>query len=599
MGTGPEPRTDDDGTVRGGRAEPTRTAPATPATRAKKPRSALLAIAVALPFALVAGAAAGHGGWPIGPWIAVPSAILVGACAFGGVYALVRGQTLGGVIVVLGAVGMTLYCIVTGVVMRAAAPYLAQTTLEPLVVADRTYLRDPSSGFLIGDPGEGWRENNALAGVLRLSWSLVGETRGAWGWSDDEHGAWLVVLHVHLPATDASVGAVRGMLTGIVDGSVRENGHAEPTEPETPLVRDDARREVWVHAVGSRGGGPVASTARALMWSPEGGGLDALIVTVSSHPDDAWTSFLLDMHAPNEAWQGPGGAPPGFVPAAATLDDARAAYATQLTQTLHTGSRALPAPLDRRFEITNYPSPEGPIAAYATVPLATPPCAGLLWVNQQGTIEDELRPDWPPMRAAVLGAAVLVPTLRGEATNPGALDAFGGGVDDVAAALRVLVGRSGVPASRIVVSGIGAGGTLTLLLAERDEAAAFVPFGAADDTLTSSLDGPFSDGDTAFDPRRVEETWIRSPIHFLGGIRSPTYAVWAADTERTLASRAIGDRLAPGGRARVIDLLGHTNEAVATTILEEVIDAVCNDRPPMLDASVLQSQLPRETLPPP
>lgn len=590
---------DDDGGVRGPRAAAPADRPVSRTDAASARGRPILAVLVSLAL----GGVAIYGGLPLGLPIAIVGALIVAAVTFGGVYALSRGHALGGVLTVLIASGMTLYCVITGYVMRAAAPYLTQEHLEPLVVADRHYLRHPSLGFLIQDPGPAWHENNALAGILRLSWSLIGDTRGAWGWSDDEHGAWIVVLALHLPPTthlesETDVSGVGAMMRGIVTGSVREGG-SQPVITDDYFERDDARHEAWVRADGMRAGSVAATSARAILWPAAEGGNDALVITVSSHPDDDWRPFLLDAHAPHESWQGPGAPPPGFTPAATTLAEARAAYTSVLTRQ----TRIESAPLEGAealdgtgFELIHYAGPLGPLAAYATTTTSVPPCAGLLWVNQVGYLEDEVTEGSLAYALSSRGGAVLVPTLRGEVDNAGSLELFGGEVDDVIAALHALSERSGIPPERIVVAGTGIGGTLTLLVAESGTpAGAYVAIGAIDDDTEHAISGPLADG-PVFEVRRVEEIWIRSPIHFLAGIRSPTFGLWGEITTTSAPHDAIA-AIVPRDVPLTMFVRSDDDDALASVAVPAVFDALCAGRAPALSAADLVVPLAVDPIP--
>jgi dienelactone hydrolase len=584
-------RTDDDGSTRGAPAGARR--PVSRTEAASAPGRPIVAALVALGV----GAVATYGGLPLGLPIAIIGALIVAAVAFGGVYALSRGHAIAGVLTSLIATGMTLYCVITGYVMRAAAPYLTQETLEPLAVADRRYLRHPTLGFLIQDPGEAWRENNALAGIMRLGWSLVGDTRGAWGWSDDEHGAWIVVLALHLPDSmqvdgGSDVDQVGAMLRGIVTGSVREGGSTPSADEDDYFQRDDARHEAWIRSEGMRNGGVAATSGRAILWPAEQGGNDALVVMVSSHPEDDWTSFLLYYKVPHESWQGPGAAPPGFTPAATTLAQARAAYTTALTRPLRVESGPLRPVAGSGFELTHYDGPLGPLAAYATVTTSAPPCAGLLWVNQVGYLHEEIAPGSVAHSVMSLGGAVLVPTLRGEVDNPGTLELFDGEVDDVVAGVRALSQRTGLHPERIVVAGTGIGGTLALLAAETGTpAGAYVAFGAVDDDTEHAMSGPLADG-PVFEVRRVEEIWIRSPIHFLAGIHAPTFGIWG-DITGTLTS-APRDAIAaalPRDVPLTLIVRPDSDAALANVAVPRVFEALCAGTAPALDPATLAAPL--------
>jgi dienelactone hydrolase len=144
---------------------------------------------------------------------------------------------------------------------------------------------------------------------------------------------------------------------------------------------------------------------------------------------------------------------------------------------------------------------------------------------------------------------MLVPTVRGTADNPGVQEAFLGEVDDVLAAARHLRSLEHVDPERVYLGGHSTGGTLALLVAESTDlfrgVVAFGPVGRVTD---------YGGRTWPFDPADPAEVRLRSPLHFLDSIRTPTLIV-------------------EGSRANVEDLLlldeATDNPAVRFVLLDD------------------------------
>lgn len=120
------------------------------------------------------------------------------------------------------------------------------------------------------------------------------------------------------------------------------------------------------------------------------------------------------------------------------------------------------------------------------------------------------------------GVVTMFPTLRGGNQDAGGKEYFFGEVDDVLAAAEHLARLPYVDARHLYLGGHSTGGTLALLTAEssgRFEAVfAFGPVSEIDRYPPSLVPVRFAEHDAL-------ERKLRSPIHWLHGIASPTYAI--------------------------------------------------------------------------
>ncbi len=574
---------DDDGRVRGETA-------AAPTTAPRRGRAGLAVL-----VGLCAGGVAAYGGAPLGVLVAILGFAIVSVFVGGGVLLFTRGQGVLGALLTLVGAGAVFYCVLSGVIFRAAEPYLAQSaTLEPIAVADRLYLRHPEQGFLVGDPGPEWNVDNTLATALRLAFAVWGRVTGAWGWTDEVHGASITVIALHVDGTSATAenagSFVRGCVGGLFPDPARSPHDDDDDDDEsTFFVRDDTRHEAWARHEGMRGGGPIAASARIVLWDADGGGRDAVVVIAISHPDDDWTAFLSMVHAPHEPWIGPGPTPPGFTPAARTLTEARAAYAPRVTHDIALAGEPPPELAQGdAFVRTQFTSPHGPLYAYASVAQEPAADVGVMWLGSSATLVDTLTRG--PMRLQQDGAAVVVPSLQGEPANPGHLDLYAGDVEDALAAFHDLASRTGLPPERIVVVGVLGGATLATLLAETGlHAGAFVAVSPADDVLEEAIQGPMLDG-PIYEVRELEETWVRSPVHFLSGIDTPSFFVFTATA---IAGSDASFRAEPGEHPSVtiFGTIAGDDATIATAAVELAIDAIRGGRPSAITAADLTARV--------
>lgn len=115
------------------------------------------------------------------------------------------------------------------------------------------------------------------------------------------------------------------------------------------------------------------------------------------------------------------------------------------------------------------------------------------------------------------GLTLMLPSVRGGNANPGCGESFFGEVDDVLAAAAFLAAQPGVDPGEIYLAGHSTGATLALLAAECGARFRGVfAFGPTDEI------GRYPHDHLSFDCDDRRELELRSPIHWLNGIASPT-----------------------------------------------------------------------------
>ncbi|MCI0456733.1 MAG: alpha/beta fold hydrolase [Gemmataceae bacterium] len=177
-------------------------------------------------------------------------------------------------------------------------------------------------------------------------------------------------------------------------------------------------------------------------------------------------------------------------------------------------------PPPKLFRVVRYPSAVGPLAAY----LSPDPGDGkkhpaVIYAHGGfGGINGFAwgRESFAPFREA--GFVIFCPSWRGENDNPGQYEMFYGELDDALAAIEYLTKIPYVDADRIYMIGHSTGGTVTLLAAEASlRLRAAFSFGGAPDLQHADY------GNTPFDRRIEKEVRLRSPIHFVKGLKTPTF----------------------------------------------------------------------------
>lgn len=219
---------------------------------------------------------------------------------------------------------------------------------------------------------------------------------------------------------------------------------------------------------------------------------------------------------------------------------------------VHTRGAPPPAPPSELFDLVDYPSPVGPLHAYVTPrPKDGLRRAAVIWL--QGGLDNAINseswtdagPDNDQSGRAFreAGAVLMVPSLRGGNDNPGRRETLFGEVDDVLSAAQWLSERDYVDPSRIFLVGHSSGGTLALLVAEStDRFRAVLAFGPTADVASYGKN-------ILFDRSDEQELRLRSPLSFLGAIKSQTFVLEGRDKPGNLDSAEAIEREASAARA--------------------------------------------------
>tara|TARA_R110002072_G_scaffold273253_2_gene434018 strand:- start:10719 stop:11993 length:1275 start_codon:yes stop_codon:yes gene_type:complete len=209
------------------------------------------------------------------------------------------------------------------------------------------------------------------------------------------------------------------------------------------------------------------------------------------------------------------------------LPSARRGFTTRLVVERRVEEQpATPPP--ERFKLVRYAAPQGANAAYlscfepgdVTRPAIVWLTGGFPAARGGADIWRDAPPESDQTARAFLDAGVvlLIPTVRGTAGNPGNQEAYFGEVDDVLAAARYLKNVVGVDPERVYLGGHSTGGTLALLVAEStDMFRAVFSFGPVLELVD------YGDRQWPFDVADAREWRLRSPLHYLNAITSPTF----------------------------------------------------------------------------
>jgi len=212
------------------------------------------------------------------------------------------------------------------------------------------------------------------------------------------------------------------------------------------------------------------------------------------------------------------------------LLQARAAHATHLTDELVYEAPLSPPPKDSSWELITYPSAVGDLSAYATkVKTDGKRRPGVLFVEggfggpsagvftPQGSHNDQ-----SAIAFEQAGMVVMAPSFRGEAGNPGFIEAFYGETEDLLAALQALRDRPDVDPDLVYLVGHSTGGThvLNAAVATDTYRAAFVFGGRAE---MSGLYGQGNYGPEPFDPTNKTGIQLRSAIHWAHQLKRPVH----------------------------------------------------------------------------
>jgi alpha/beta superfamily hydrolase len=211
-----------------------------------------------------------------------------------------------------------------------------------------------------------------------------------------------------------------------------------------------------------------------------------------------------------------------------SLAAARAGFHTAISAPA--SGTALPNPPANLYVRADYTGGEGrTLAAFVTPdPRDGQKHAALVWITggDSNSLDDFWTPGTPDNDQSAsafreAGVIMMFPTLRGGNIDTGKKEFFFGEVDDIHAAANRLAKLPYVDPARIYLAGHSTGGTLALLAAETGGRFASVfAFGAVGSVDRYPVD-IFPDARSA----NQQEIRLRSPIHWLNAISTPTYLV--------------------------------------------------------------------------
>ena len=210
---------------------------------------------------------------------------------------------------------------------------------------------------------------------------------------------------------------------------------------------------------------------------------------------------------------------------------ARKGFVTRLHPNSFVPSGPAPAPPNQIFRLVRYPASAGKLAAYVTPdPKDGKQHPAVLWAHGgfdgiDSCFWEPATPDNDQSARAFreAGIVLMCPSWRGENDNPGNFELFYGEVDDLMYADKYLANLSYVDPARIYIAGHSTGGTMALLGAETtDKYRAAFSFGGAQDMANVVSNGQ-GYGNTPYDYRNKQESYLRSPIHFVRFIKKPTF----------------------------------------------------------------------------
>ncbi len=113
---------------------------------------------------------------------------------------------------------------------------------------------------------------------------------------------------------------------------------------------------------------------------------------------------------------------------------------------------------------------------------------------------------------------MMFPSLRGGKQSPGFIEGLYGEVNDVISAYDYLAQQTFIDTTRIFLGGHSTGGTLALLVSEATD-----KFNAVFSLGPIAYPEKYGKNYFLFDTDNQKEWELRSPIHFLNFIKSPTF----------------------------------------------------------------------------
>lgn len=263
-----------------------------------------------------------------------------------------------------------------------------------------------------------------------------------------------------------------------------------------------------------------------------------------------------------------------------TFSEARQGFATRLLRK-ESSNDPTPVPPAGVFDLIQYGSPIGKMDAYVgTDPKDGKKHPAVLWLT--GGFSNSISENaWTPGPAdndqsatafREAGMVMMYPSERGGNQNPGTCETLYGEVDDVLGALKYLQGLGYVDPTRIYLGGHSTGGTLALLVgAMTKDFRAIIAFGPAD-----SVSG-YGRSVVTFDPTRLAETWIRSPMFWNKDIATPTYIIEGSGEPSNIESLQEMEKLNKNAQIHFAVIEGATHFSVLQPLTRYIASQMMAD----------------------
>lgn len=215
-----------------------------------------------------------------------------------------------------------------------------------------------------------------------------------------------------------------------------------------------------------------------------------------------------------------------------TFAEAHDAFQTTLASQ-ESDDDPIPDPPEGLFDLVSYPSKVGDLAAYiSSNPGDNEKHPMIIWVvGGWGNGIDDFPwtyPEWDNDQTASAfwrsGILTMYPSFRGANGNPGYYETLFGEVDDIVSAYEYAASLPYVDPDRIYLGGHSTGATRALLAAEyTDKFRAVFCFGAVDEIKYHN------NSQFTFDTDNQDEYIMRSPLHWLDDIKTPTFLIEGRD----------------------------------------------------------------------
>jgi dienelactone hydrolase len=255
---------------------------------------------------------------------------------------------------------------------------------------------------------------------------------------------------------------------------------------------------------------------------------------------------------------------------------------------------ALPEPPAGVFIKTKFEAPVGQLSAYLTPdPRDGKKHPAIIWITggDCNSVDDDIWKDAPASNDQTAsafrkaGIVMMFPSLRGGNDNPGKREGFFGEVNDILAAAEFLAKQGYVDSKRIYLGGHSTGGTLVLLTAEfSDRFRAVFSFGPAADV--SHYPPQF----TPFNTGNKREVELRSPIHWLHGIKSRVFVMEGAMGGNTSALEAMKNT-SKNAQVQFLTVTGATHFSILAPTTRLLAQKILADTGETCDISLSSQEL--------